>query len=123
VITITITKSSTAHVHFFCSFRLSTQLIDVCGISKGKGFAGVMKRWNFRGGDATHGNSLNHRTMGSTGNSQDPGRVWKGKKMPGRMGSERVTTQNLFVLKVNTPRMTMTCAVYCLLLQELRHWM
>jgi large subunit ribosomal protein L3 len=82
---------------------LSTQLIDVCGTSKGKGFAGVMKRWNFRGGDATHGNSLNHRTMGSTGNSQDPGRVWKGKKMPGRLGSERVTTQNLFVLKVRDP--------------------
>ena len=59
-----------------------------------------MKRWNFRGGDATHGNSLSHRTMGSTGMCQDPGRVFKGKKMPGHMGDERVTTQNLYVLKV-----------------------
>lgn len=60
-----------------------------------------MKRWGFRGGDATHGNSLNHRTLGSTGNCQDPGRVFKGKKMAGRMGNETVTTQNLFVVKVS----------------------
>jgi large subunit ribosomal protein L3 len=80
------------------------QLVDVCGISKGKGFQGVMKRWNFRGGDATHGNSISHRTMGSTGMCQDPGRVFKNKKMPGRMGAARITTQNLFVVRVDTDR-------------------
>jgi len=80
------------------------QLVDVCGTSKGKGTQGVMKRWNFGGGQATHGNSLSHRVMGSTGNCQDPGRVFKGKKMPGRMGSERKTTQNLFVLKIDPER-------------------
>jgi large subunit ribosomal protein L3 len=78
------------------------QLVDVCGISKGKGFQGVMKRWNFGGGRATHGNSLSHRIIGSTGCRQDPGKVFKNKKMPGRMGSERITTQNLTVLKVST---------------------
>ena len=76
--------------------------MDVCGISKGKGFQGAVKRWGFRGGDATHGNSLNHRTLGSTGNCQDPGRVFKNKKMAGRMGSERTTVQNLYVVKVGT---------------------
>ena len=80
------------------------QLIDVCGVSKGKGFAGVMKRWNFGGGRATHGNSLAHRIPGSTGCRQDPGRVFKNKKMPGRLGGERVTTQNLQVLKIDTER-------------------
>lgn len=80
------------------------QLVDVKGITKGKGFQGVMKRWNFRGGDATHGNSLNHRTMGSTGMCQDPGRVFKNKKMPGRMGGGNATTQNLFVVRVDTDR-------------------
>ena len=77
------------------------QKVDVCGISKGKGFQGVMKRWNFGGGRATHGNSLSHRIIGSTGCRQDPGKVFKNKKMPGRMGNERITTQNLTVLKVN----------------------
>jgi large subunit ribosomal protein L3 len=76
------------------------QLIDVSGITKGKGFQGVMKRWNFGGGRATHGNSLAHRIPGSTGCRQDPGRVFKNKKMAGRMGGERVTIQNLRVLKV-----------------------
>lgn len=80
------------------------QLVDVCGISKGKGFQGVMKKWNFKGGRATHGNSLSHRVPGSTGMRQDPGRVFKNKKMPGRMGSERTTMQNLFVLKVDPVR-------------------
>eukprot|EP00601_Ochromonadales_sp_CCMP2298_P034030 CAMPEP_0173355134 /NCGR_PEP_ID=MMETSP1144-20121109/17584_1 /TAXON_ID=483371 /ORGANISM="non described non described, Strain CCMP2298" /LENGTH=292 /DNA_ID=CAMNT_0014303785 /DNA_START=279 /DNA_END=1154 /DNA_ORIENTATION=+ len=80
------------------------QLVDVCGTSKGKGFQGVMKLWNFKGGKATHGNSLSHRVMGSTGNCQDPGRVFKGKKMPGRMGGDRITVQNLFVLKVDPQR-------------------
>lgn len=80
------------------------QLVDVCGITKGKGFQGVMKRWGFGGGRASHGNSLSHRTVGSTGQRQDPGRVFKGKKMPGRMGSERVTTQNLKVVKIDPAR-------------------
>ena len=80
------------------------QLVDVCGISRGKGFAGVMKRWNFGGGRATHGNSVSHRSHGSTGNSQDPGRVFKGKKMAGRMGGKRRTAQNLQVVKVDPSR-------------------
>lgn len=65
--------------------------MDVCGTSKGKGFQGGMKRHGFSGGRATHGNSLSHRALGSTGACQDPGKVWKGKKMAGRMGSDRVT--------------------------------
>jgi large subunit ribosomal protein L3 len=82
------------------------QKVDVCGISKGKGYAGVMKRWNFGGGRATHGNSLSHRIPGSTGCRQDPGKVFKNKKMSGHLGVDRVTTQNLTVMKVRccTPR-------------------
>jgi large subunit ribosomal protein L3 len=71
------------------------QKIDVVGTSIGKGFAGAMKRHNFHGLRASHGVSVSHRSHGSTGNSQDPGRVWKGKKMAGHMGDHRVTTQNL----------------------------
>ena len=74
---------------------ISGQKIDVIGTSIGKGFAGAMKRHNFHGLRATHGVSVSHRSHGSTGNSQDPGRVWKGKKMAGHMGDRRVTTQNL----------------------------
>ena len=70
----------------------------------GKGFQGAMKRHNFKGGRASHGNSLNHRTLGSTGCRQDPGKVFKGKKMPGRMGSDRVTVQNLHILKIDVTR-------------------
>lgn len=96
------------------------QLVDVCGISKGKGFQGVMKRWNFRGGDASHGNSLNHRTMGSTGQCQDPGRVFKGKKMPGRMGTDRVTTQNLKVIRVRLfERSYVSCFADCMGLTDI----
>jgi large subunit ribosomal protein L3 len=73
------------------------QKIDVVGTSIGKGFAGAMKRHNFHGLRASHGVSVSHRSHGSTGNSQDPGRVWKGKKMAGHMGDHRVTTQNLKV--------------------------
>ena len=73
------------------------QKIDVVGTSIGKGFAGAMKRHNFHGLRASHGVSVSHRSHGSTGNSQDPGRVWKGKKMAGHMGDHRVTTQNLRV--------------------------
>ena len=80
------------------------QLVDVTGVSKGKGFQGVMKRHNFKGGRASHGNSLNHRTPGSTGQRQDPGKVFKGKKMPGNMGNDRVTVQNLHVLKIDITR-------------------
>ena len=76
------------------------QKIDVAGITQGKGFAGSMKRHNFGGMQATHGVSISHRAHGSTGNSQDPGRTWKGKKMAGQYGSVRVTTQNLKVVKL-----------------------
>ena len=79
---------------------LPGQKIDVMGISQGKGFAGAMKRHNFGGMQATHGVSISHRAHGSTGNSQDPGRTWKGKKMAGQYGNVRVTTQNLKVVKL-----------------------
>ena len=74
--------------------------VDVRGVSKGKGFAGGMKRHNFSGLRASHGVSVSHRSLGSTGNCQDPGRVWKGKKMAGQMGNEFVTVQNLTVFEV-----------------------
>ena len=77
------------------------QLVDVSGISKGKGFAGTVKRWNFATQDATHGNSLAHRKPGSIGQCQTPGRVWKGKKMAGHMGSVKKTVQNLRVVKID----------------------
>jgi large subunit ribosomal protein L3 len=80
------------------------QFVDVTGTSIGKGFAGVMKRHNFGGGRATHGNSVSHRAAGSTGQRQDPGKVFKGKKMAGQMGNERVTTQNLRVVKTDVDR-------------------
>ncbi len=80
------------------------QFVDVTGTSIGKGFAGVMKRHNFGGGRATHGNSITHRAHGSTGQRQDPGKVFKGKKMAGHMGDERVTTQNLRVVKTDPER-------------------
>ena len=80
------------------------QMIDVTGVTKGKGFAGVLKRWNFAGKDATHGNSINHRTPGSIGQNQTPGRVFKGKKMSGHMGSVNHTTQNLQVVRVDVER-------------------
>ena len=77
---------------------VSGQYVDVAGITKGKGFAGAMKRWNFGGLRATHGVSVSHRSHGSTGQRQDPGRVFKGKKMAGHLGVERITTQNLKVV-------------------------
>lgn len=80
------------------------QKVDVTGASKGKGFAGVIKRYNFRMQDATHGNSLSHRAPGSIGQCQTPGRVFKGKKMAGHMGAARVTTQNLEVVRVDVER-------------------
>ncbi|EKV29309.1 LSU ribosomal protein L3p (L3e) [Caenispirillum salinarum AK4] len=80
------------------------QFVDVTGISIGKGFAGGMKRHNFRGLEATHGVSISHRSHGSTGQCQDPGKVFKGKKMAGHLGAERVTTQNLTVFSVDEER-------------------
>ena len=80
------------------------QFVDVTGTSIGKGFQGVMKRWNFSGGRATHGNSVSHRVAGSTGQRQDPGKVFKGKKMAGHMGDDRVTTQNLKIVKTDAGR-------------------
>ena len=77
------------------------QFIDVSGYSSGKGFAGVMKRHNFGGLRASHGVSISHRSHGSTGQNQDPGRVFKGKKMAGRMGNKKVTKQNLKVVEVD----------------------
>ncbi len=80
------------------------QKVDVSGTSKGKGFAGVIKRWNFSHQDNTHGNSLSHRAPGSIGQCQTPGRVFKGKKMAGHMGNAKVTTQNLEVVRVDVDR-------------------
>jgi len=80
------------------------QYVDVCGTSIGKGFAGAMKRHNFRGLEMTHGVSISHRSHGSTGQCQDPGRVFKGKKMAGHMGAARVTTQNLQVVRTDADR-------------------
>lgn len=80
------------------------QKVDVQGVSKGKGYAGTIKRWNFRGQDATHGNSISHRVPGSIGQNQTPGRVFKGKKMSGHLGNETVTTQNLEVVRVDAER-------------------
>ena len=77
------------------------QHVDVTGTSKGKGYAGVIKRHNFKMQDATHGNSLSHRAHGSIGQCQTPGRVWKGKKMSGHMGCERKTIQNLEIISVD----------------------
>lgn len=80
------------------------QKIDVTGTSKGKGFAGTVKRWNFGMQDATHGNSRSHRVPGSIGQCQTPGRVFKGKKMTGHLGAEQVTVQNLEVVRVDVER-------------------
>ena len=83
---------------------VSGQFVDVTGSSIGKGFAGVMKRHNFHGLRASHGVSIKHRSQGSTGNSQDPGKVFKGKKMAGHMGDRRVTTQNLVIVSTDEDR-------------------
>ena len=82
----------------------NNEFVDVSGISKGKGFAGTVKRWNFSMQDATHGNSLSHRAPGSIGQCQTPGRVWKGKKMSGHMGQQRKTTQNLKVMSMDAKK-------------------
>ncbi|MFD2233122.1 50S ribosomal protein L3 [Phaeospirillum tilakii] len=80
------------------------QYVDVTGTTIGKGFAGVMKRWNFRGLEATHGVSVSHRSHGSTGQRQDPGKVFKGKKMAGHLGEVQVTTQNIQVVSTDADR-------------------
>jgi large subunit ribosomal protein L3 len=86
------------------SHFVTGQLVDVTGTSIGKGFAGAMKRHNFGGLRATHGVSVSHRSHGSTGSNQDPGRVWKGKRMAGHMGQTRITTQNLEVVSTDEDR-------------------
>ena len=91
------TKLSVAHF-------VPGQKVDVTGMSSGKGFAGVMKRWNFAGLEASHGVSISHRSHGSTGNRQDPGKTFKNKKMAGNLGYERITTQNLTVAGVDLER-------------------
>ena len=80
------------------------QIVDVQGVTKGKGFQGTIKRWNFKMGDATHGNSLSHRQPGSLGQRQTPGRVFPGKKMSGHMGAENQTTQRLQIVQVDAAR-------------------
>ena len=80
------------------------QYVDVTGVTIGKGFAGGIKRWNFGGLRATHGVSVSHRSIGSTGGRQDPGKTWKQKKMPGHMGTDTVTTQNLKVVRTDVER-------------------
>ncbi|MEI8299182.1 MAG: 50S ribosomal protein L3 [Pseudomonadota bacterium] len=80
------------------------QIVDVTGTTMGKGFAGVMKRHNFRGGGASHGHSVTHRAPGSIGQRQTPGRVFQGKRMSGHMGVDRVTTENLRVVEIDTER-------------------
>ncbi len=80
------------------------QKVDVTGVSQGKGFQGGMKRWNFRGLEASHGVSISHRSLGSTGNRQDPGKTFKNKKMAGHMGQDRITTLNLEIARVDAER-------------------
>jgi len=80
------------------------QKVDVCGISKGKGFAGAMKRWNVAGLEASHGVSVSHRSHGSTGNRQDPGKTFKNKKMAGHLGVDRITTLNLEIARIDSEK-------------------
>ncbi|GBR01354.1 50S ribosomal protein L3 [Acetobacter oeni] len=90
-----------AGTRILASHFIVGQKVDVCGTSKGKGFAGAMKRWNFAGLEASHGVSVSHRSHGSTGNRQDPGKTFKNKKMAGHLGDERVTTLNLEVAAID----------------------
>tara|TARA_B100001094_G_scaffold333457_1_gene412799 strand:+ start:1083 stop:1721 length:639 start_codon:yes stop_codon:yes gene_type:complete len=91
-------------VEYTVNMFSDVKVVDVTGRSKGKGFQGAVKRWNFRTQDATHGNSLAHRAPGSIGQNQTPGRVFKGKKMAGHMGSEQVTVQSLELVRVDAER-------------------
>ena len=90
--------------HISADHFIPGQLVDVAGVTQGKGFAGAMKRWGFRGLRATHGVSVSHRSHGSTGNRQDPGRVFKNKKMAGHMGARNRTQQNLEVVRTDPIR-------------------
>src|SRR3954470_1768068 len=90
--------------HISADHFVPGQLVDVCGVTQGKGFAGAMKRWGFSGLRATHGVSLSHRSHGSTGNRQDPGRVFKNKKMAGHMGARNRTQQNLEIVRTDAGR-------------------
>ncbi len=100
-----VTSDSLAEIEIGKEFSVNNfeegQFVDVSGISKGKGFAGTVKRWNFATQDATHGNSLAHRKPGSIGQCQTPGRVWKGKKMSGHLGNVNKTIQNLKIVKID----------------------
>lgn len=97
-------KSLSIGTEIKVDFFATGQMVDVSGVSKGKGFAGAVKRHNFRTQDATHGNSRSHRAPGSIGQNQSPGRVFKGKKMAGHMGNENVTIQNLEITKIDVER-------------------
>ncbi|NIH41131.1 MAG: 50S ribosomal protein L3 [Buchnera aphidicola (Periphyllus aceris)] len=85
------------NLDFFQDFKK----VDITGFSKGKGFSGTIKRWNFSSQDASHGNSLSHRAPGSIGQNQTPGRVFKGKKMAGHLGNKKVTIQSLLIVQIN----------------------
>ena len=98
------TKTGFPGAEFGVDLFEAGQRVDVRGTSKGKGFAGTIKRWNFRGQDNSHGNSISHRAPGSIGQCQTPGRVFKGKKMAGQLGNVRMTTQNLEVVRVDKAR-------------------
>ncbi|UNB92275.1 MAG: 50S ribosomal protein L3 [gamma proteobacterium endosymbiont of Trioza apicalis] len=87
---------------FNVDFFINIKKVDITGFSKGKGFSGTVKRWNFRTQDSTHGNSLSHRAPGSIGQNQTPGRVFKGKKMAGHLGNEKITTQNLNIIHIDS---------------------
>lgn len=87
-------------VNFFSEIKK----VDITGISKGKGFSGTIKRWNFKSQDATHGNSLSHRAPGSIGQNQTPGRVFKGKKMAGQLGNKRTTIQNIKIMLIDSKK-------------------
>jgi large subunit ribosomal protein L3 len=87
--------------NFYVDFFKDIKKVDITGISKGKGFSGTIKRWNFSSQDASHGNSLSHRAPGSIGQNQTPGRVFKGKKMSGHLGNKQITIQSLSVIEIN----------------------
>jgi len=97
-------KAGVAAGRLVKEFRVTEAELEGRGQSKGKGFQGGVKRWNFRTQDATHGNSVSHRVLGSTGQNQTPGRVFKGKKMAGHLGDERVTVQGLEIVSVDAER-------------------
>lgn len=86
---------------------INVKKVDITGISKGKGFTGTVKRWNFHTQDATHGNSLSHRTPGSIGQNQTPGKVFKGKKMAGQLGNTFITVKRLIVIKIDVKKQLM----------------